>query len=100
MSPWHRLSNQSVLLFNQYTRIMETIQIRPKFDDIKINKGSKCVYTKLHGGIEYKMTDESFVKFNMDFIKQTFSMAIALCSKPWQIESMMQMSGINGQLIS
>lgn len=79
---------------------IETIQIRPKFDDIKVNKGSKCVYTKWNGGIEYQMTDESFAKFNMDFVKQTFAMAIALCSKPWQIESMMQTSGINGQLIS
>ena len=65
-----------------------TIQIAPDLDEIYLNDEKIC--TEWNGGIEYvgpigKLREV----YKDDWIKKQFQTAIALCSKWWQIEKLL-----------
>ena len=64
---------------------METIKIAPDLNEIKID--DKNISTEWNGGITYTGDIASIRKaYKDDWIIKQFQTAIALCSKPWQLE--------------
>lgn len=64
---------------------METIKIAPDLNEIKID--DKSISTEWNEGITYTGDIASIRKaFKDDWIIKQFQTAIALCSKPWQLE--------------
>lgn len=59
-----------------------SVKIAPTCDEIII--AGDTVSTEFAGGISY--TAEGLSLFKEDIVKQAFSTAIALASRPWQIE--------------
>lgn len=64
---------------------METIKIAPDLDEIKID--DKSISIEWNRGITYT-GDIALIRkaFKDDWIIKQFQTAIALCSKPWQLE--------------
>ena len=67
----------------------KTIKIAPDLDEIYIN--DEKIVTEWNGGITYK-ADLSAIRnaFKDDWLKSQFHQAIALVSKPWQLENILQ----------
>lgn len=61
------------------------IQIAPRADQITITENS--IHTNWNGGITYKA--EGLSKYKDDYLKETFSTAIFLVSKRWQLEELL-----------
>ena len=64
---------------------MKTIKIAPNLDEIEV--GANYVSTEWNGGIRYEA--EGLDRYKEDYLKQCFSTAIAMSSKPWQLERML-----------
>jgi len=77
---------------------MKTIKIAPDLDEIYINDDKIC--TEWNGGIEYSGPIGALRQaFKDEWVKKQFQTAIALCSKPWQLESMLNdYFGIEGKI--
>lgn len=64
---------------------MKTIQIAPRMDEIQV-QGNE-IRTDFAGGVTY--TAEGLRKYRDEYLKDAFRQAIALCSKRWQIEQLL-----------
>lgn len=64
---------------------MKTINIAPNEDEIEITVNS--ISTKFAGGIKY--TAEGLNNFKEGYLKETFSAAIAISSKAWVLEKIL-----------
>ena len=64
---------------------MKTIKIAPNLDEIEV--GANYVSTEWNGGIRYEA--EGLDQYEEESLKQCFSTAIAMSSKPWQLERML-----------
>ena len=65
-----------------------TIKIAPDLDEIYIN--DEKIVTEWNGGIEYSGPIGKLREiFKDDWIKKQFQTAIAICSKYWQIERLL-----------
>lgn len=64
---------------------MKTIQIAPHMNEIEVNGNQ--IHTNFAGGVTY--TAEGLEKYKDEFLKDAFRQAIALCSKRWQIEELL-----------
>lgn len=67
---------------------MKTIKIAPDLDEITID--DEKIHTDWNGGITYKGNIAAIRKaFKDDWLKSQFQQAIALVSKPWQLENIL-----------
>lgn len=74
---------------------MKTIQIAPYSHEIEV--GANYVKTEWNGGIRYEA--EGLDQYEEESLKQCFSTAIAMSSKPWQLERMLnECLGLNGRV--
>ena len=64
---------------------VKTIKIAPNLDEIEV--GANYVSTEWNGGIRYEA--EGLDQYEEESLKQCFSAAIAMSSKPWQLERML-----------
>ena len=64
---------------------VKTIQIAPYPNEIEV--GVNYVKTEWNGGIRYEA--EGLDQYEEESLKQCFSTAIAMSSKPWQLERML-----------
>ena len=61
------------------------IKIAPDLNEVEVADDS--IHTDWNGGITYKASLADIRKKHGDeYLKQSFSTAIALCSKAWQVE--------------
>ena len=75
---------------------METIKIAPSHDEVII-EGNE-VRTDFAGGIVYRA--EGLGKFKDEYIKASFCTAIALASKKWQLEDILNSHFcLNGEIL-
>lgn len=73
----------------------KTIQIAPYDHEIKVE--GDVVSTEFAGGIKY--TAKGLSQFEVEKIKRCFSMAIAMASKRWQLEMMLnECFKLNGKI--
>lgn len=64
------------------------IKIAPDMNEVEVADDS--IHTDWNGGITYKAKLADIRKKHGDeYLKQSFSTAIALCSKPWQVEQVL-----------
>lgn len=61
---------------------MKAIKIAPSTDEIEVTENS--ISTKFSGGITY--TTNGLSNFKDEYLKEVFSAAIAMSSKRWKIE--------------
>ena len=74
---------------------MKTIKIAPYPNEIEV--GANYVKTEWNGGIRYEA--EGLDQYEEESLKQCFSTAIAMSSKPWQLERMLnECLGLNGRV--
>jgi len=62
-----------------------TIQIAPTAEQIVVT--DTAIHTNWNGGITY--TAEGLNRYTADYLKESFAMAIALCSKRWQVQDLL-----------
>lgn len=75
---------------------MKTIQIAPYSHEVEV--GANYVKTEWNGGIRYEA--EGLDRYKEDYLKQCFSTAIALSSKKWQLERIMnECLNLNGRVL-
>lgn len=61
------------------------IKIAPDLNEVEVADDS--IHTDWNGGITYKASLADIrKKYGDEYLKQSFSTAIALCSKAWQVE--------------
>ena len=77
---------------------MKTIKIAPDLDEIYINDEKIC--TEWNYGIEYSGPIGTIREMYKDeWIKKQFQTAIAICSKSWQLEKVLNdYFGIKGKI--
>ena len=64
------------------------IKIAPELDEVEVADDS--IHTDWNGGIIYKAKLADIrKKYGDEYLKQSFSTAIALCSKLWQVEQVL-----------
>ena len=64
------------------------IKIAPDLNEVEVADDS--IHTDWNGGITYKAKLADIRKKHGDeYLKQSFSTAIALCSEPWQVEQVL-----------
>lgn len=64
------------------------IKIAPDLNEVEVADDS--IHTDWNGGITYKASLADIRKKHGDeYLKQSFSTAIALCSKAWQVEQVL-----------
>ena len=64
---------------------MKTIQIAPYPNEIEV--GANYVETKWNGGIRYEA--DGLDQYEEESVKKCFSAAIAMSSRSWQLEAML-----------
>ena len=75
---------------------MKTIQIAPYAHEIEV--GANYVETKWNGGIRYEA--DGLDQYEEAGLKECFSAAIAMSSKPWQLERIMnECLNLNGRVL-
>ena len=66
----------------------QDIKIAPDLNEVEVADDS--IHTDWNGGITYKASLADIRKMHGDeYLKQSFSTAIALCSKSWQVEQVL-----------
>lgn len=64
------------------------IKIAPELNEVEVADDS--IHTDWNGGITYKASLADIrKKYGDEYLKQSFSTAIALCSKLWQVEQVL-----------
>ena len=74
---------------------VKTIQIAPYSHEIEV--GANYVSTEWNGGIRYEA--DGLDQFEEESLKKCFSAAIAMSSRSWQLERMLnECLGLNGRV--
>lgn len=74
-----------------------TISIAPKNEEIKV--GRDFIFTSWNGGLRYQASGLGDI-FQEDYLKQCFSAAIAMSSKRWQVEYLLNKTlGVEGKIV-
>lgn len=64
------------------------VQMAPESNEVEVTNDS--IHTDWNGGITYKARLADIrKKYGDEYLKQSFSTAIALCSKLWQVEQVL-----------
>ena len=78
----------SVVVDEEKGTISYTMQMAPELDEVEVTDDS--IHTEWNGGITYKAKLSDIRKKHGDkYLKKSFSTAIALCSKLWQVEQVL-----------
>lgn len=64
------------------------VQMAPESNEVEVTDDS--IHTDWNGGITYKARLADIrKKYGDEYLKESFSTAIFLCSKPWQLEQVL-----------
>lgn len=78
----------SVVVDEEKGTISCTMQMAPELDEVEVTDDS--IHTEWNGGITYKAKlSDIRKKLGDKYLKESFSTAIALCSKLWQVEQVL-----------
>lgn len=73
----------------------QKIRIAPAMAEIRV--GANTISTDFAGGITY--TAEGIDKYKEDYLKECFAWGVALCSKRWQLEDLLNAHfNLNGRI--
>lgn len=78
----------SVVVDEEKGTISCKMQMAPELDEVEVTDDS--IHTEWNGGITYKAKlSDIRKKYGDKYLKESFSTAIALCSKLWQVEQVL-----------